>query len=121
MNKRISIDNLIEIVRTSGKIQTGVDVYNDNGILLLDKDKDDPNGILFYINPYHRGTILNRKDIDHFLERQKLERRPEYFIPCTNAVTIERMLRNLLFSYEKLGYTDKLIEVNQLIKIVQYK
>ncbi|MCK4920893.1 MAG: transglutaminase family protein [Bacteroidales bacterium] len=83
--------------------------------------KDDPNGILFYINPYHRGTILNRKDINHFLERQKLEKRPEYFVACTNGVTIERMLRNLLFSYEKLGYTDKLIEVNQLIKIVQNK
>ncbi|MCP4673569.1 MAG: hypothetical protein GY857_19965, partial [Desulfobacula sp.] len=38
MNTRISIDNLIEIVRTGGKVQTGVDVYNDNGILLLDKD-----------------------------------------------------------------------------------
>ena len=38
VNTRISIDNLIEIVRTGGKIQTGVDVYNDNGILLLDKD-----------------------------------------------------------------------------------
>ncbi len=38
MNTRISIDNLIEIIRTGGKVQTGVDIYNDNGILLLDKD-----------------------------------------------------------------------------------
>jgi len=38
VNTRISLDNLIEIVRTGGKVQTGVDVYNDNGILLLDKD-----------------------------------------------------------------------------------
>jgi len=38
MNTRISIDNLIEIVKTGGKVKTGVDVYNTEGILLLDKD-----------------------------------------------------------------------------------
>ncbi len=38
MNTRISIDNLIEIVKTGGKVKTGVDVYNAKGTLLLDKD-----------------------------------------------------------------------------------
>ena len=38
MNTRISIDNLIEIVRTGGKVKTGMDVYSEEGILLLDKD-----------------------------------------------------------------------------------
>lgn len=38
MNTRITIDNLIEIVRTGGKVKTGVDVYTTNGILLLEKD-----------------------------------------------------------------------------------
>lgn len=38
MNTRISIDNLIEIVKTGGKVKTGVDVYNSKSILLLDKD-----------------------------------------------------------------------------------
>ncbi len=38
MNTRISIDNLIEIVKTGGKVKTGVDVYNKKGILLLDKN-----------------------------------------------------------------------------------
>ena len=38
MSTRISIDDLIEIVKTGGKVKTGVDVYNKNGILLLDKN-----------------------------------------------------------------------------------
>ncbi|THB76561.1 MAG: HD domain-containing protein [Desulfobacteraceae bacterium] len=38
INTRISIDNLIEIVSTGGCVKTGVDVYNANGVLLLDKD-----------------------------------------------------------------------------------
>lgn len=38
MNSRISIENLIEIVKTGGRVKTGVDVYNAKGILLLEKD-----------------------------------------------------------------------------------
>ena len=81
--------------------------------------EDDPNGILFYINPYNRGTVLSKKDIDSFLHQQKLEKKTEYYTPCSNITTIERVLRNLLFSYEKLGYTDKIKEINMLLKVVQ--
>ena len=38
MNRTISIDDLIGIVKGGGKVQTGVDVYNDKGILLLQKN-----------------------------------------------------------------------------------
>lgn len=38
MNTRISIDNLIEIVRSGGKVKTGIDVCSDKGVLLLGKD-----------------------------------------------------------------------------------
>ncbi len=34
----ISIDRLIEIVRAGGSVKTGTDVYNDHGVLLLEKD-----------------------------------------------------------------------------------
>jgi regulator of sirC expression with transglutaminase-like and TPR domain len=81
--------------------------------------EDDPNGVLFYINPYNRGTVLSKKDIDSFLFQQKIEPRKEYYVPCSNVITIERVVRNLLFSYEKLGYTDKVNEINKLLKILQ--
>jgi len=38
MNTKVSIDNMIEIVKTGGKVKTGIDVYNAKGLLLLDKD-----------------------------------------------------------------------------------
>lgn len=77
---------------------------------------DDPHGILFYINPYNRGLVLNRTDIDNFLVQQKLKPKLEYFVPCTNITTIERVLRNLILSYEKTGYNDKIQEVTELLK-----
>ncbi len=80
--------------------------------------KDDPLGILFYINPYNRGAVLSRKEIDFFLFEQKLEPHPEYYAPCTNITTLERLLRNLVFSYEKMGYPEKTEQINELLKII---
>lgn len=81
--------------------------------------EDEETGVLFYINPYNRGNVLSKKDIDNFLFQQKLEARKEYYTPCSNVTTIERVIRNLLFSYEKLGYVDKTKEINILLKIIQ--
>jgi regulator of sirC expression with transglutaminase-like and TPR domain len=81
--------------------------------------KDDPNGIFFYINPYNNGNVLSRKEIDKFLSEQNIEPKEEFYIPCHNEVTIERMLRNLHFSYEKMGYADKTLEIAELLGIVR--
>ncbi len=80
---------------------------------------EDPYNILFYINPFNRGMVLSRKDIDRFLHQQKLEPRKEYFTPCSNTTTIERVLRNLIFSYEKMGYSDKTEQVTLLLNIIR--
>ena len=81
--------------------------------------KDDPNGILFYINPYNNGNVLSRKEIDLFLSQQKIEPKEDFYSPCTNDVTVERMLRNLHFSYEKMGYTDKTQQISELLSIIR--
>lgn len=38
MNTRISIDNLIAIVKSGGRVKTGIDVYTEKGVLLLARD-----------------------------------------------------------------------------------
>jgi len=81
--------------------------------------RDDPDGILFYINAYQKGTVISRKEIEFFLAEQKLELQPEYFRPCSNITTLERILRNLYFSYEKMGYEEKTREINKLLEIVE--
>ncbi len=78
---------------------------------------EDPNRILFYINPYNNGNVLSRKEIDFFLSEQKMEQKAEYYKPCTNNVTIERMFRNLQFSFEKMGQTAKADEIGELLQV----
>jgi regulator of sirC expression with transglutaminase-like and TPR domain len=80
---------------------------------------EDPYGILFYINPYNKGIVLGRKEIDYFLKEQKLEPKAEYYKPCSNKVTMERMFRNLQFSFEKMGQSVKAKEIGEILGIFQ--
>ncbi len=72
------------------------------------------DNILFYINPFSKGLIFNQKDIDSFLKQLSLEPENKYYLPCSNVEILKRCINNLVFSYEKLGYTDKVEELKQL-------
>lgn len=75
---------------------------------------EENDGVLFYINPFSRGTIFNRKEIEQFLDQLKLEKKKEYFKPCDNIAIVKRVITNLVYSYEKLGYKDKSEELKIL-------
>lgn len=75
--------------------------------------------ILFYINPYRKGIVFQHSDIDVFLKQLKLESLPAFYSPCNNKDIIVRVLRNLIFSYEKLGHADKIEELTSLIEILK--
>ncbi len=77
-----------------------------------DPDLDDH--ILFYINPYNRGAVLGRAELDLFLKQQGLDPRKEFFTPCSNNQIIDRLLNNLIFSYQKMGNREKARELEEL-------
>ncbi|MGD1848129.1 MAG: transglutaminase-like domain-containing protein [Salibacteraceae bacterium] len=70
--------------------------------------------ILFYINPFSRGGVFSRKEIDFFLKQLDLKPDPKFFSPCNNLTIVRRMLNNLTYSYHKLGYPDKVAEIEKL-------
>jgi len=72
------------------------------------------NNILFYINPFSKGLMFNQKDIDQFLKQLNLEPEAKYYLPCSNIEIVKRCLNNLIFSYEKLGYLEKVDELKRL-------
>jgi regulator of sirC expression with transglutaminase-like and TPR domain len=72
------------------------------------------NNILFYINPFSKGLLFNQKDIDQFLKQLNLDLEPKYYLPCSNIDIIKRCINNLIFSYEKLGYLEKVEELKGL-------
>jgi len=77
------------------------------------------NEVLFYINPFNKGAVLGKREIDYFLKQQKLEPDKSYYSPCTNIEVIKKLILNLIYSYEKLGYPEKVDDMKQLFNILQ--
>jgi regulator of sirC expression with transglutaminase-like and TPR domain len=74
--------------------------------------------VLFYVNPFNKGSFLSKREIEHFLKQLKVEPNQTYFNPCSNISIIKRCLNNLLFSYEKLGHVEKIEELKKLLAIL---
>lgn len=72
-------------------------------------------GILFYINPFSRGTIFMKPDIDMFLKKLGMKPMPIFYEPCSNIDMVRRVLRNLTISFTKAGQPDKVEEIEELI------
>lgn len=71
--------------------------------------------VIFYINPFSKGSAFSYKEIDAFLKQLKLNPDRMYYEPCSNIDMISRLIRNLIFSYEKMGYPDKSAEMQTLL------
>jgi regulator of sirC expression with transglutaminase-like and TPR domain len=89
--------------------------YVDNGTpnepAMMSDDK-----VLFYVNPFSRGTVFSKKEIDAFLKQLNLEPDPAYYLPCSNLEIIKRLIHNLIYSYDKLGYPAKMEELKELMR-----
>ncbi len=75
--------------------------YHDPGFL------NDQDGIMFYINPYSKGDVLGRKELEYFLSNQNIELKPEYLKPCSNIDTITRLAENLKYAYNSSEQDEK--------------
>ena len=78
---------------------------------------EDPNNILFYINPSDKGSVLGMKELKHFLRHLKIEEKEFYFTPCSGTDVIERLIINLQYAYQKSGQPEKA----QALKNLLYK
>lgn len=122
----------LSIIYLSVAWKLGLPIYGVNlpkNFILAYKDEfrqrdsvDESEDILFYINPYNRGAVLGRREIDYFISQQQIKSHPSFYVPCSNIDIIIRLINNLILSYEKLGYTQKISRMKELLMImgVQY-
>jgi len=90
--------------------------FLDESGLNLESEYQDSN-ILFYINPYNKGAVLGKQEIEYHLKHSRIEPLKSYFTPCSNRVIIKKMVSTLITSYENLGYQDKILELERILKL----
>lgn len=74
--------------------------------------------VLFYLNPFNRGAVFTRNEIELFIKQVKIKAEPSFFSPCSNKVIIRRLLTNLVFSYENLKKKDKAGDIGRLLGLL---
>jgi len=70
----------------------------------------------FYINVFNRGIIFSKTDIDHYIAQLNIKPKDIFYQPCTNLEIIQRVLRNLILSYEKTSEQDKIKEIEKILR-----
>ena len=70
----------------------------------------------FYINVFNRGIIFSKTDIDHYIAQLNIKSKDIFYQPCSNLEIVQRLLRNLILSYEKTSEQEKSIEIEKILK-----
>jgi regulator of sirC expression with transglutaminase-like and TPR domain len=91
--------------------------YADDNKIWDENNTDENQGILFYINPFSRGTFFNKQEIEQFLKQLNVKPKAEYFQPCSHKDIIKRMIINLIFAYEGQGSQEKVEEIKELLDL----
>jgi regulator of sirC expression with transglutaminase-like and TPR domain len=100
----------------------GVDLPQHFVLAFVDEVHDekytvaDENEVLFYINPFNRGAIFTKNEIDVYINHLRLKPQNSHFKPCNNITIVRRLIENLVQTYARMGYNDKVGELNALLK-----
>jgi regulator of sirC expression with transglutaminase-like and TPR domain len=77
--------------------------------------------IMFYANPFSKGTIFSRKDVEHFLKQINVDSLDIFFEPCDNQSIINRVINNLINSYTQQGFKEKVDDLMILQQVISPK
>jgi regulator of sirC expression with transglutaminase-like and TPR domain len=87
---------------------------------ILISPKDIPEGdVLFYVNPFNKGAVFTKNEIEVFIKQLKLERMDSYFTPCDNKTIIRRMMNELINIFDQSGNPVKRDEMAELLEMVE--
>lgn len=99
---------------------TYIDEYNVMDYISPEiNESGDHEKPLFYINAFSGGTIVHGNEIHNYLRHMGIDSEAKYFEPCDNRTIALRLLNNLIYSYDRLGYPVKAEELKQLHLAVQ--
>ncbi|UIR55127.1 transglutaminase-like domain-containing protein [Sphingobacterium sp. SRCM116780] len=82
-------------------------------------DDQQENEVLFYINAFNKGQVMQKSDVISFLKQLNLPLSKEFMLPCDNVTILKRVLRNLITAYEQNESSSKKQEIETLFKLLE--
>lgn len=82
---------------------------------------DEDASILFYINPFNKGSVFGRQQLDSFLDELKLPHQKEFYMPCSNTDIVRRILKNLHNAYSTQNNAEMLQKITLLLECLEEK
>ncbi|MDH5610743.1 MAG: transglutaminase-like domain-containing protein [Cyclobacteriaceae bacterium] len=76
------------------------------------------DAVRFYINVFNKGLIFTKEDIDNYIDHLQLSRHEIFYEPCSHLEIVNRFLRNLIVSFEKVGEYEKGDELKMILKFM---
>lgn len=83
-----------------------------------EKNQKNQEPVLFYINPFSKGTVFSTHEIHDFLNEIGVAPMDEYFVPTHTRAIIYRVLNNLKYAYHAEGQQDKVQDIVKLQEIL---
>lgn len=78
-----------------------------------------PPDVLFYINPFNKGAVFTRREIELFVRQMQMKPDSSFFNPCTNVDIIQRLVSNMILTFTQLGNQEKVEELNALLTLMK--
>jgi len=51
--------------------------------------------VLFYVNPFNKGAVFRKSEIELYLKQLNIKPRDKFFVPCDNKTIVKRLLQEL--------------------------
>lgn len=90
--------------------------YTDDGAYNKEPKSITEENILFYLNPFNKGVIFKRSEIELYLKQMKLEEKPDCFLPINNVHVVRRLIRETAQIQKKNGKIDK---ANKFLRLLE--
>ncbi len=75
--------------------------------------------VLFYINPFNRGAVFTKKEIELFVKQLQLKKEDAHVAPCGHVTIIKRLTQELIENYELAGNMSKATELREIFNILK--
>jgi regulator of sirC expression with transglutaminase-like and TPR domain len=80
--------------------------------------RDESDKVQFYINPFKKGAVFTRREVELYLAQLKVEPTEDYFRPADNIVIIRRLIVALQSAYRQHSLAEKADELEILLAIL---